>query len=904
MRKLLVGAALAALGASCSHTPPRVTARVETSGAPDAAAVATPAEVPAPREDGRLPPLARPTRYELALEVDPGQASFTGVARIALEVPSPTRAVVLHGRGLTVRAVTAEVNGRTVSGEARARMAHGGREAPEELVVTFPEALPAGSAALVFRYEAPFDPHLRGLYRVEVDRGWYGFTDCEPNGARRIYPGFDEPGFKVPFALTLTVPEAMTAVANMPEAERSAPSGGRVTYRFQPTPPLPTYLLAFAVGTLEFHQGPTAPVPIRVVTVRGRSAHGALAAETASQHLPILAEYFDRPYPYPKLDLVAVPDFLPGAMENPGLITFRDALLLLDPAHASVAARHAMAQVTAHELAHQWFGDLVTMTWWDDLWLNEGFASWMGPRVVDRWRPELGAAVDEVGSRTWARSIDTDPPAHAIRQPVRSSSDAVSAFDGTTYQKGASIIAMIESYLGPDAFRQGIRTYIREHAEGSATAADLLDALQRTTGRDVAPIANSFLDQPGLPLVRMTLRCAAGAPATLGLAQSRYAPRGAEHGTLDQRWAVPVCVRYDAPGGAREACTLLSEPQGELALPGSACPRWVRPNARQTGHYWYRLEPAQLRALLRSPGALDPPATLDLLGDLEALLKGGEVPAELWLDALDALFTSRDPHVRDHLLGALWRLDRRIVTPASRAAFRRWVTARVGPWARALGWAPRPGEGDLTRGLRRTTLSILGQLTEDPWARQNADQFAARWLQDPASVDGDVAPVALCVSTRRGDAARWEALHAAFTRAALPQERATALSAMGCFDDLSLVRRTYDLSLGDELRVQDARALFRSQPTEAHRAMANTWLHANFDALVTRWQGGARGALWLLGGLCDEATIREAEAFFSPRAQAQEGFDQALHTAVQDAFGCAALRARVAPGADAWFSRR
>ena len=714
---------------------------------------------PAPLASGRLPDTARPIRYALSLVVDPAKERFLGDVTIDVDVPAPTQAVVLHGRDLSVIRADAMVAGLPVSAQAELRMAAGGKGSPEELVLTLARPIPAGKAQIRIAYSAPLDGKLSGMYRVEEGGAFYAFTQLEPMDARRLLPCFDEPGFKVPFEVKVTTPKGNLVVANSNEIERTDAEDGRSeTFTFAPTAPLPTYLLALAVGPFEVREGAAAPVKIRLITARGKSRLGDLALEAAAAHLKLLGEYFDRPYPYAKLDLLAVPEFGFGAMENAGLVTFREDLVLLDPQRASVAARRSMAENVAHELAHHWFGNLVTMEWWDDLWLNEGFATWMEAKVVDAWHPAMNARLEALGEKGWVMGFDALDTARAVRQPVRSNSEAEEAFDGITYEKGASVIEMLESWLGPDAFREGVRAYIKAHEHGNATSADLFAALSKASGKEVWPIASTFLDQPGVPLVRAALVCdgakgatgAAGKGPRVTLAQARFHARLAAPGdTAGAAWRIPLCVAYEGGEKAGPACGVLEGPGGEIALPGGRCPRWIYPNAHESGYFRFALPRAQLSALAGAGKDLDVRSRIGLLNNAWALVQSGDLGADALLDLLSGMRRERHRLVIGQLIDTLTSVSDTLVSDDLRPAFQAYASSLLLPIARELGWEAQKTDTDEERLLRKAALSALATLAEDPWLAAEADRRATAYLKEPRSVDGDVAAIALRASTRR-----------------------------------------------------------------------------------------------------------------------------------------------------------
>ncbi len=906
-----VFALLSVLGCHAAATPPPVTPATPPDPPPAAAQTAAVDDAPnppPPLPSGRLPDHAAPTQYSLALWIDPTQEGFRGVAQIAVTLRAPTRFVVLHARDMVVDGATVTTGTELLTARTTLRHNAGGT-VPEELVLTLPRAV-QGEVTLEIAYHANYSTDLQGLYRVRVGDDWYAFTDFEPTDARRAFPCFDEPGLKAPVTLVLHTPPGVLAVGNMPAAAPIARDRG-LRWEFAPTPPQATYLTAFAVGPFDVYTGPQSPLPVRLLAVRGRAHLGALAAQTAAEHIALLADYFDRPYPYPKLDLLAVPDFVHGAMENPGLITYRDTLLLLDPQRASTDARRAMAGVTAHELAHQWFGNLVTMAWWDDLWLNEGFATWMTWRVLGRWDPALTPHLDALRSAAGARSVDSLRGARAIRQPVRSTADALSRFDSTTYGKGAALIGMLEAWIGPDTFRDGLRAYMRTHAFGNATAADLLQALETASGRPVIRVGESFLETPGVPRVDVTLRCEPGAPPRVELAQSRFLADGtsAPDSAPAPLWHIPLCLRYgtgttpSAP--SQRQCVVLSERTARVDLEAPRCPAWIDPNDGATGYYWYRLPPEGFAALLARGPTLDPGAQLALLANLEALTRAGEVPAGVWLDALTRFAQSPSPDVAERVADALWGVERTMVTEASRPAFVQWVRALLGPRARRLGWGTTGGATARRHAFPRATLWALGMLGDDPATLARAETVAAAWLRDPASVDSDHAAIALPMASRRADATRFEALLASLDRAATPQERQLALGALGTFDDLDLVRRALDLTLSDTMRVVDLRALFGvGMHTPAHRTMAARWLVARMAEVRARRGHNAQGALRLLGGLCDAEAIDAAEGALRAEVAALEGAGPGFASTLDATRLCAHTRSRQAEAATQWWATR
>ncbi|HVW29927.1 MAG TPA: M1 family aminopeptidase [Polyangiaceae bacterium] len=878
-----------------------------TSARMEQARLVPPANVPPPRDDGRLPAGASPRSYRWELTVDPVKPRFTGKVTIAARVAAPTRAIVLHGRGLTIRsaAVVTPSLGRLPATASFRKAAHSKGEA-DELVLTTAEEIPAGDTSFEISYDAPFAEGLHGLYRVEENGKSYAFTQFEPVGARLAFPCFDEPGFKVPFEVSVTVPSDMVALSNMPEAARTpSDDGGSVTVDFQRSPPLPTYLVALAVGPIEIREAPMAgKTPLRLGAVAGRTRLGDYGLVVARDSLSILQKYFGSAYPYPKLDLLAVPNFAAGAMENAGLVTFREERLLLDETTASTAMRRAIANTVAHELSHMWFGDLVTLAWWDDIWLNEGFATWMATRVLDTWRPELGAGVDELGFVAHVQDVDTLSSARKVRQPVRSTTDALEAFDGITYEKGAALLGMVERWITPDVFQKGVTTYLGEHLFGNATANDLFSALGRAGGQDVAAVLGSFTEQTGVPLVKMSAcRLEKGVPV-VRLTESEYQPLGAPEPT-GKHWRIPVCVHVAATGAKDTACTLLTTGEARLTLPVSTCPRFIHPNADEAGYYHSTSSVDALTVLATlSRGALTVRERVGVLLDAWALVESGAVSAGDFLGLTQHFRGDPEPAVWQRIVDSLEYLDDEIVSDEDRPVLAAFTKRLLAQDARALGWEAIPKESDNDRMRRRLVLEALGRVGRDEPTLARARGVADRWLQDPASVDGDIASVALPLAAMSGDAGLFERFKTRLSTAKTPVERVLSLTALSSFTDPSLVRRALDLVLDGTVRAQDQAYIFRGVfARSAVRDVAFGIVRDRVDDFLAKIPPFARGrTIPTFARGCSEAESQRARALFEPKIASLEGADRGLSLALESTHRCAALREHERQPLGAWLS--
>ena len=865
---------------------------------------------PPPRADGRLPRRAHPTRYALDLNVDPTQARFSGRARIDMRIDDPTSAVVLNARGLAVRSAAIVAGDSRLPMRIELRRAAGSKDDPEELVLAFDRVFAPGEMTVEIDYDGPFADGLRGLYRVQEGGRWYAFTQFEPTDARRAFPCFDEPGWKTPFTVAVSVPAGSIALSNMPEVGRRT-AGAQTRFDFAPSPPLPAYLVALAVGAFDVREGRAGKTPIRLVATTGKAILGATGLATARAELAELERYFGRPFPYPKLDLLAVPSFGAGAMENAGLITIREERVLLDE-HAALAARLGMASLVAHETAHQWFGDLVTMAWWDDLWLNEAFASFMADEIVDAWRPETGARLQALVAKSQVMGDDSLASARRIRQPVRSTSEAEEAFDSVTYAKGRAVLAMTEGWLGRDAFRAGLRRYLQRHEWRSATADDLYAALaEASPGRDVGGVMRSFTDQTGLPIIEARVVCEKGKAPVITLRQREYRtlerPAPAAEGAA--LWSVPVCVRVDAGkrGGGEKACTVLKEREGTLELaPGAACPAFIYPNADESGYYRVAMGPAEVKAVAPDIGRLPERERFGVVSNAWAAVWSGQLPVAAFLELCLRLKDDGSRLVWTEMFEALRSINGSLITDATRPAFVRFVRALCSPSARRLGWRTGEAQSDNDRFVREGILNALGDLGEDGPTLAEAARRAREWLDAPAAGSADVARIALPLAAKRGDAALFDRLRGVVLRPPTPEVRILALGGLASFDDPALIERTLGLVLDGTIKPQDVRYLFPGIGLRpAGRDLVQAWIERHFDELARLFPSFLIGRIvGAVPALCDAARVHAAEAFLQPRAAKLEGVEKDLRQSVEEGLRCAALAGAQRDEASRWLRAR
>jgi cytosol alanyl aminopeptidase len=862
---------------------------------------ATGAAAPTPREAvplGRVPGGVRPTSQALVLDIDPARERFGGTTEIALQLDRPRDHIWLHGRGLAVSSATvAQASGATLT-------ARWDEVDPEGVVRLTLPSMVSGHVTLRVAFEAAYDPQLVGVYRVTTARGPAVFSKFEAIYARRAFPCFDEPAFKIPFDVTLTVPAGDAVIGNMPIVDEVA-LGARKRVRFAPTPPLPTYLVAFAVGPFESRRTTVAPSPLRpaplavgAVAMRGRGDATAFALAETPALLAEQERYFGVPFPYPKLDLIAVPDFQSGAMENAGAITFRDSALLVDDRVTSLDQRIRVTGILAHEIAHQWFGDLVTMPWWDDLWLNEGFATFFATRTLRMVRPDLEAELDAAHDANRVMSVDGLASARRIRQPIQTSHDITNAFDSVTYQKGAAVLAMLEHFVGDEPFRRGVHDYLAAHATRNATTDDLVRALSAAAGRDLAPLVASFLDQPGVPLVTARLHCS-GSRGRVELSQSRWRAVGAPAAAApaaDALWRIPICVRAGIGNRVEQACTLLGDRAATLELP--ACPDWILPNARGAGYYRSAL-PADDLAHLRDRGLrrLSVVERVTLGHDLVAAFHSAALPGGEVLRALEPL--ARDPHGAVALipLDLLTFADTFIVEGAQRATLRARIARLYGPALASLGWKPAVTDRPWRRLFRAKLLEFLALDIEHPAVLAEAARLGRRMLgldrlpgRNPDAVAPDLAGIALAAAVRKGGPDVFDAVLAELARTDDAQLRQRTLTALASTRDPALVTRALDLALDRQLRKSErlvtVEELLRSLET---RDLAWSWLEAHFDTLAPLLPDRFGGRIPRAFTLCDPQRIQAVRAFFAPRIDKLTGGPRNLAQALERAEQCIQL---------------
>jgi alanyl aminopeptidase len=830
-----------------------------------------------------------PLRQSVNLRLDPGQTEYSGSTRIEIEVRNPTASFRFHAEEMTLTKVRLQ----PAAGGESLPLAH--EMLPRGTVrVTAPSPLPAGRYTLEMDFANDFGTRAVGLYRMTQGAHGYAFTQMEPDDAREAIPCWDEPGFKIPFDFAISVPEGQVAVFNTQVASQGT-ADGWTRFVFAETKPLPTYLLAFAAGPLESVEMPGLSAPGRIYTVQGQSALTGLALEMTPPILAALEEYFGEKYPYDKCDFIAIPEYWAGAMENPGAITFNATALLVDPKAASVGQRSTLARFIAHELAHIWFGDVVTMEWWDDLWLNESFADWMGDKIAHRTYPELRLDLTEMRSSIDVMSGDARPSSWAIRRPVTDTSDLLQNI-GLQYNKGKAVLGMFEQWLGVETFRRGVLDYLRAHRWGNATSSDLWSALRSASGQDVAAAMNTFLEQPGVPLVAVESMSG----NRIRLSQRRWSAVGVEQPAL--RWRIPVVLRYADDGGVRTQTVLLAEASQEVTLDARGPLRWIHPNADLRGYYRWGVPAATLGVLIgEGREQLTQRERVGLAASLGNMMDAGSLHADAYLPALSDLAEDESALVVSAVLGELERTRLSLVPDDLLEPFAAFVRATLAPAYQRWGVAARPGEPQEVKLARPEILTWLAEWGQDRAVRATMAEIAASYRRDPASADASLVSAAIRVSSFDGDRALFDERKAAFETATVPADRARYLTSLGSFRRPELPDAALAYVLTGPLRPNELNVI----PSQVALGPGNAdlvfdWRLANYDELARRIPPIFLSFLPYAASGCSLDRLERARAFFSEPSHQVEGTMATLAKVSDQVKECAARSEREGPRAAAY----
>ncbi len=841
----------------------------------------------------RLPRTIFPRRYDLRLTPDLDALEFTGVETIALDVVDEVTEIVLNAVEIEITSAVVEAT----AGSAPATIAYD--EETQRVILTTGSPIPRGDAHLALEFRGVLNDRLAGFYRstftdIDGDTRTVAVTQFEATDARRAFPCFDEPDLKAVFAVTLIVPPDQLALSNTSEVSRRAREDGLVEVVFAETIPMSTYLVAFVVGPLEA----TTPVdvdgvPLRVVAPRGKGHLTDFALQAGEACLRYLSSYYGIPYPGDKVDLVAIPDFAFGAMENLGCVTFRESALLVDTATATQAELVRILDVVGHELAHMWFGDLVTMKWWNGIWLNEAFASFMEMKSTDAARPEWKRWLAfAAGERPWAYGIDALSSTRPVEFEVRSPDEANEMFDALTYGKGSSVLRMIEQFLGEDVFRTGVGAYLRAHAFSNTTTGDLWTALDASSGLEVGKVMDTWILQGGFPEVSVAV-----VDGRLEIAQTRFllAPRADL-----TRWEVPVQLRGEAAGGPFHRSLILEAPTTTVDLDGDV--DWVVANAGGHGFYRVAYTPELRRRLVDHLPALDDLERYCLINDAWGFVESGQSTAVEVVELAAAFRHEHEQAVWQAVLGALGALDHHVVSEEARPSFSAIAADLIAPAYERLGWDPAPSEGDLTRRLRGTILGAGGRLARLPHVVDRARLVAAAWLDRRESPDPEVTEASLFITAALGDMADYTRFRTAHRAASTPQDELRLLQALTAFDLPEAVDATTRAVLDGTVRTQDAAWVLarllagRRSGVFAWKLIAERW----DDFSATLPPATLRRFVEGIPALSDPETAFDVRSFFA--AHEMPGATKTLEQHLEILAVNVALRQRETERFNAWLT--
>jgi aminopeptidase N/puromycin-sensitive aminopeptidase len=835
----------------------------------------------------RLPGGVVPQHYTLKLTPDLKTATFTGNETIEVMLAQPSSTITLNAAEVDFKQVSASVAGKDMPAQVTLD------KAKEQATFTFASPLPAGGVTLKIAYNGILNDQLRGFYLSKTERRNYAVTQFEPTDARRAFPSFDEPAMKATFDVTLVVDKGDTAISNTNIVTDTPVDGGKHAIHFAVTPKMSTYLVAFLVGDFECNSGEADGVPIRSCATPDKVELAKYALTSAEFILHYYDTYFGIKYPMPKLDMIALPDFEAGAMENFGAITYRETDLLIDEKTASESSKENVAQVVAHEMAHQWFGDMVTMQWWNNLWLNEGFATWMENKPVAAWKPEWKVPEEVAAGLNGTLNLDAQKVTRAIRAEANTPDEINEMFDGITYGKAGAVLGMVENYLGEEAFRQGVHNYLAAHIYGNATAEDFWDAQTANSHKPVDKIMSSLVAQPGEPL--LTFDRANNGKVTVS--QERFYLDAKNATGEEQTWTLPVC--FAAGTAASAKCEVLMTTQQQLPVPASPV---FFANARGAGYYRTAYDPYDYKKILGSlETTLQPTERITFVGGQFALTRAGQASIGDYLNLVAAVKGDSSANLLELVAASLNTTNAQIAeTPKEREALSAWVRTTFAPEYAKLGPSMK-NEAPEKRELRATLFRILGA-ANDPKVIAEAKEITQKYLADPGSVDAAMAGPAQSIAAANGDVALFDQLQQIFETSKDPVRAESALRSLALFKDPSLEKRALDYAASGKVRNQDsvfqfAIALNNTNTRDfAWQYIQDNWPRVN--AQLTTMAGGS--LVGSTAAFCSADRRDEVTKFFSDHPV--HASERALTRAQNSINACIDLRAEQGPKLKQWLA--
>lgn len=837
----------------------------------------------------RLPQTVRPEHYTLKLTPDLKAATFTGSESIDVDVQQPTNTIVLNVADIDFQSVTVNAGGK----EQTAKFAIDSDK--EEATFTFAQQIPAGKATLSIEYKGILNDKLRGFYLSKTPKRNYAVTQFESTDARRAFPSFDEPAFKATYDVTLVIDKGDTAISNsLIKSDTPGPGADKHTVTFDTTPKMSTYLVAFLVGDFQCTGGERDGVKIRVCATPDKVDMTGYGVDVAKYVLHYYNSYFGIPYPLKKLDLIGLPDFEAGAMENFGAITYRETALLVDPKTATINSKKNVALVIAHEMAHQWFGDLVTMHWWDNVWLNEGFATWMENKPVEAEHPEWHIEQDVAANLDSTLNLDAQPTTRAIRAKADTREEIEQMFDGISYGKAGAVLLMVENYLGEETFRKGVHNYLAAHLYGNATAEDFWNAQTATSHKPVDKIMESLVAQPGAPILTF------GEPqdGKVEVSQKRFFLSPGMKADASQKWTLPVCFKSTSG----QQCEVLSPETASLKVPAG---KLFYANAGGKGYYRASYPANQYAAIVSNvESGLKPTERIAFIGDEWAQVRADKATVGDYLNLVSAVKNDSSAAVVETALGGVTTImDRVAANQQEKDAMASWLRATFSAVFAKLGPASASDSPD-RKQLRSLLFGILGTRANDPAVLAQARTLAQKFIANPASVDPEIGHTAVAIAARHGDEQLFDKLADTYQNAKNPEIKVGALYMLGMFENPELERKALDFAGSEKVRKQDAMFVYAvALQNDATRNLAwdyvkNHW--STIQNLITPELGGALAGS--TGAFCSADARDDVQQFFSTH-KVPSG-EQAVKHAIERINGCIELRSQQEPNLQKWLQQK
>ncbi len=841
----------------------------------------------------RLPAdIALPQHYQITLAPDFQKDNFRGEETLRIRVLKPTSSITLNSAEITYGDATITQAGSTQTAKVTPD------PKLESAVLTVEKPLSPGEASIHIRYTGILNNQMRGFYLSKTEKRKYAATQFENTDARRAFPSFDQPDMKATFDVSAVIDKGDIAISNgKVVSDTPGPGAEKHTVKFSTTPKMSSYLVALLVGDFECESGQADGIPIRVCGTPERKGMGQFALKAAEYTMHFYNRYFGVKYPYAKLDFIGLPDYAAGAMENTACIVARDAILFVDPKSSSYLVKKEVAQVAAHEMAHQWFGDLVTMKWWDDIWLNEGFATWMSFKPIEAYKPEWNLQEDEVQSAAGAMETDALNSTHPIRQHAETPAEIQELFDSISYNKAAATLRMIEGYVGPEIFRKGVNAYLSKYSYGNATSEDFWTSIAQVSHKPIDKIMATFVVQPGVPVVSATSSCRNGAKKVV-LSQKRYFEnRELFNNGSPEQWQIPVCLK----AGAGEKCELLTKKSQEIELSGCGP---VYANAGARGYYRSSYDAENLHQLAASAEQiLSPVERIQLVGDIWAQTQVGGLKVGDFLGLAEGLKNDPSRAVIDNLMDPLRHIHLYLATDADRAQYEAWVRNTFGPVGEKLGWTPGANDSEEARARRADLFALVGDVGRDPKLIPIARELVQKSLRGE-TVDNTLIYPALTIAAHNGDAALYDRILERTHKPQSPEDYTRMLRTLGYFEDPALIQRSLEYAVSDQVRSQDAPFLLgRLMRNPAARSQAWNFIREHWPQVEAKLSNYSTGSIvYMASHFCDAGARDQVQEFFTQHPIPSA--ERALKQTVESINNCIVLRQQQQKNLASWLKQQ